>query len=197
MPKIYPKVCVRCGASYETSSQTGKFCKSRCRVKSWQQKCRSAGLCGCGRKRDGGFQRCAKCRESHRQRNLRRPSRAGLHYSPEELAQGRERKRAWYLKNKQKVIDDGKRWYQEHPDQAFAKHARRRRRQYEAEGSHTRQEWNEILRQHDYKCVHCGTTEQLTKDHIVPLAKSGSDYAANLQPLCLPCNSRKKDKVAA
>jgi len=41
-------------------------------------------------------------------------------------------------------------------------------------------------------CAHCGTTEQLTIDHIVPVIEGGTDDEENLQALCRSCNARKK-----
>lgn len=32
-----------------------------------------------------------------------------------------------------------------------------------------------------------------TKDHITPKSRNGSDQLENLQPMCYPCNYRKKD----
>jgi len=34
------------------------------------------------------------------------------------------------------------------------------------------------------KCVECGTTENLTLDHIIPLSDGGTDDADNLTVLC-------------
>lgn len=43
----------------------------------------------------------------------------------------------------------------------------------------------------NYTCCSCGSLEQLTVDHIVPVSKGGGDEMGNLQTLCRPCNSRK------
>lgn len=62
-------------------------------------------------------------------------------------------------------------------------------------GHHTEKEWLALLAMCDGKCAHCGTTESITRDHITPLSKGGSDLIGNIQPLCGPCNSRKGAKV--
>lgn len=46
-------------------------------------------------------------------------------------------------------------------------------------------------------CQLCGkilTPETVTVDHIVPVAKGGTNALENLQPLCQHCNSVKRDK---
>ena len=40
-------------------------------------------------------------------------------------------------------------------------------------------------------CLHCGTTENLSIDHIIPWSKGGPDAEENYQTLCRPCNARK------
>jgi hypothetical protein len=41
------------------------------------------------------------------------------------------------------------------------------------------------------KCATCGRTDNLTVDHVLALAKGGSNDIDNLQLLCRSCNSRK------
>ncbi len=41
------------------------------------------------------------------------------------------------------------------------------------------------------KCSICGSTENLTLDHIIPKSKGGSDDSDNLRILCNRCNSSK------
>ena len=39
-----------------------------------------------------------------------------------------------------------------------------------------------------------GTPVMMTKDHIIPKSKGGSDKLENLQPMCIKCNGNKADK---
>ncbi len=46
-------------------------------------------------------------------------------------------------------------------------------------------------------CSTCGSTEQLTIDHLTPVARGGAPYDLdNLDVLCRPCNSRKGNRAA-
>lgn len=44
-------------------------------------------------------------------------------------------------------------------------------------------------------CVECGSREDLTADHIVPLAAGGESIASNVQVLCRSCNGTKSGKM--
>lgn len=43
------------------------------------------------------------------------------------------------------------------------------------------------------RCVVCGSDYKICIDHVEPLAKGGTNDPGNLQPLCEPCNLKKKD----
>jgi len=43
-------------------------------------------------------------------------------------------------------------------------------------------------------CVACDSTDNIQIDHIVPVARGGSDRIENLQPLCRSCNLSKATK---
>lgn len=84
-----------------------------------------------------------------------------------------------------------KRWVSRNPARMAHLKARRYAREKGAEGSHTLVEWEALKELFDNKCVGCGERKPLTKDHVEPLSKGGSDYIGNIQPLCRNCNSRK------
>lgn len=64
-----------------------------------------------------------------------------------------------------------------------------------ARGSYTQEDWKEILNNQKGLCKMCGLKTRLTVDHIVPLSRNGSNFASNIQGLCLSCNCRKSNKL--
>lgn len=74
----------------------------------------------------------------------------------------------------------------------------RRVRKLNCGGSHTLKEWIILKAQYNWTCPCCHKSEpeiKLTEDHIIPLAKGGSDNIENIQPLCISCNCKKHTKV--
>ena len=52
--------------------------------------------------------------------------------------------------------------------------------------------WRESIKARDgYKCVYCGSTEELTIDHVVPQCKGGSTNSSNCVTACRSCNQAK------
>lgn len=52
-----------------------------------------------------------------------------------------------------------------------------------------------IYERDGFACVECGSTDDLTLDHIWPWSKGGADEIENLRTLCRSCNSRKGARV--
>ena len=77
-------------------------------------------------------------------------------------------------------------------------------RKNNAEGTHTKKQWEEKLKTYD-NCPNCKRTWNTipnrpdkrykyvwTKDHITPLNQGGTDDIKNIQPLCYQCNFGKR-----
>lgn len=50
---------------------------------------------------------------------------------------------------------------------------------------------NRIFEFYGEVCLSCGTNENISLDHVIPVDKKGTNDISNLQPLCKSCNSKK------
>jgi 5-methylcytosine-specific restriction endonuclease McrA len=90
---------------------------------------------------------------------------------------------------KAKAID----WFRKNPDRVRVGRIARRNRKYAADGSYTAADLGRIRKLQKDKCAVC--RERLDGrgdlDHIIPLARGGSNWPRNLQWLCEFCNGSK------
>jgi 5-methylcytosine-specific restriction endonuclease McrA len=53
---------------------------------------------------------------------------------------------------------------------------------------------HELFRRDGYMCMYCGgqfRNHQLTRDHVIPMSKGGTDRWSNVVSACRACNTRK------
>ena len=115
-----------------------------------------------------------------------------------DLEKYRARGRWHYHNNREKRRIYSRAYLKAHRDKAAAWFNARRARKKAAEGSHTEAEWLALKEQYSHTCLRCGKRSPettLTRDHVVPLTKGGSDWITNIQPLCAVCNSSKGNKA--
>ena len=52
--------------------------------------------------------------------------------------------------------------------------------------------WRQIIKARDQnRCTYCGSTEDLTIDHVRPRCRGGETNASNCVTACLSCNQEK------
>jgi 5-methylcytosine-specific restriction endonuclease McrA len=106
--------------------------------------------------------------------------------------------RGWYAENRERALENTRRWQADNPGKLKAIRAAgkqaRRARQIEADGRFSAADIRALESRQNGKCACCGEKRKLAVDHIVPLAKGGSNWPNNLQLLCKPCNSSKSAK---
>jgi hypothetical protein len=67
----------------------------------------------------------------------------------------------------------------------------RRNREKAAQGTFSLEQLEARFAYFGNRCVECGTEENLTVDHTIPLARSPLNWPSNLRPMCHSCNARK------
>ena len=54
--------------------------------------------------------------------------------------------------------------------------------------------YKNVMKRDKHICQYCGSTKDLTIDHVVPKAKGGRNSFENCVTACRPCNHKKGDK---
>lgn len=52
-----------------------------------------------------------------------------------------------------------------------------------------------IMKRDAYQCGYCGSTKNLTLDHMIPKSRGGDSSWTNLVTACMRCNTRKGDRT--
>jgi 5-methylcytosine-specific restriction endonuclease McrA len=85
------------------------------------------------------------------------------------------------------------RYLKKNPEKNRAKSHRRRSR------VRNNGEWvildREYRRLYRSACVACGSRENITADHVIPIILGGSHSIGNLQPMCMSCNTSKGSRL--
>ena len=122
------------------------------------------------------------CREYHRSYAERNVEAERERHRLKSARQPRERRR-----------EIEARYLRRFPEKNRAKSHRRRSRQ--------RKNGEALILDREYKrlyslpCSVCGSRDQITADHVIPLVRGGRHSIGNLQPLCLRCNTRKGSRL--
>ena len=102
-----------------------------------------------------------------------------------------ELQQRWYKANTKKSEESSRRWREKNPEKVRMIKMRANNSRRGAPGSFTGNELKTKFKILGNKCVHCGTEDNLTVDHIRPLKLGGTNNIDNIQSLCKSCNSRK------
>jgi 5-methylcytosine-specific restriction endonuclease McrA len=96
---------------------------------------------------------------------------------------------------RKKAQERSRQWALENPERAKVsrRNAKVKRRNLGTEGFHTADDIAEILKMQRGKCAYCRIKmgDKYTVDHIIPVAKGGTNDRRNIQLTCMPCNREK------
>lgn len=147
-----------------------------------------------------------KVKESQRRTEIKRRDRRKV-YNRKRYAEANHiiekgKRRAWYLANREHMLILAKRYREENPEQLKEwrnsnrpklRHIQKRReaRQRQAQGRHSLEQWMAKLVYYGGQCFYCGSDQDITRDHAIPLSRGGTDWIANILPACRKCNASK------
>lgn len=121
----------------------------------------------------------------------------------------REVNKRWKAANPEKVRQAGAAWYLRHRQAVDSIRRERRRanpigwriyrlrqrgREYGAAGDTTLEQLEARISYYGSRCWMCGG-EFHHIDHVIPLARGGSNWPANLRPACYRCNGQKHTRT--
>lgn len=164
------KICVICGKEFQPTKRNqdnAVCCSQPCNMKKWRR----------------------EHPEHNRRLKIERNRRRGVHaFGSKEHREMMSRIQSTKIGVKHPNWKGG---YENHLMHTKIRLARKRSNG----GSFTIDQWNELVKMAEGKCVACGIKGKLTIDHIIPISKGGDSFITNIQPLCGPCNIRKRDKI--
>ncbi len=99
----------------------------------------------------------------------------------------------WYMMNREHVLATSKTWSDSNRDKKRVHGHCRRARNHNAHGTHTASQITALLTLQRFRCVYCkgDIKKKYHIDHIIALAKGGSNDIKNIQLLCPSCNLKK------
>ena len=153
------------------------------------------------RNKDGYRNDCSECCKNRMKKHYNVNSKQKLVYQS-----------VYYRANSQYAIQYAKEWRKNNPEKTKQYHKEYSEKNKEKEKIRFREkeskrralkknngvfyiskkELNSML---SSACVICSSIENITIDHIIPISRGGTHGIGNIQPMCLPCNTKKIDKT--
>lgn len=155
--------------------------------------------------------RCLECKKADTKKRYQNNLEKERERSRRKRISNPDYYKEYYQEHKEKWRVYRQNWKEAHPEQAaqaisewkkanrekVATYTRNRRAKVAGiSGEHvTPEQIEELYGESDGVCPACSKNTKLTVDHIVPIARGGSNSIDNLQLICGRCNSSKGTKI--
>lgn len=151
------------------------------------------------RNKDGRKPRCKECRQEenkiYRENNLEKERERGRVYRESNPEKIKESVRTFHENNPEKNREYIRKYREKHPEADRLNNRKRRARKLKVKENYTPEMETFVRVFFGSKCYNCGTTENLTHDHHLPLSRGHALEPGNAVLLCLACNSSKGNKL--
>lgn len=102
----------------------------------------------------------------------------------------------WKSENKERHRLESIRWRKENPER-WKEIVRRKEYKRKGGGKLPPGAYKTLVKLYGESCLRCGAVDDLTIDHVTPIALGGKSNLDNLQILCRSCNSSKSSRSSA
>ena len=105
--------------------------------------------------------------------------------------------KAWNDANPERKASNQLAWQRANRDKVSVNNRNRKAAVRGAQGPGlSAQEWSDLQEYYGNCCAYClEKSDQLTQDHMIPIARGGAHTADNIVPACKTCNSTKRHKT--
>lgn len=128
-------------------------------------------------------------RRAHYEKNAEEAREYARQYRQENASRVREYNRQYYEDNREKMLERVRQWKLDNPEKHRESERRRRARLNECQLGVVDEE--AIRKRCGECCFYCGSSDDLTLDHIVPISSGGTHCTDNLVVACRSCNGSK------
>lgn len=107
--------------------------------------------------------------------------------------------RRWLRENNERKNEYGRKSYHKHKERTKPARVARRAARRGADGVFTAADIDALHKRQSGYCMGCARPFSVilpfTVDHVVPIARGGSNWPNNIQLMCMPCNDGKGTKL--
>lgn len=143
------------------------------------------------------FKSCKGCRKKYVEANKDSVNASKRRWESRNKEKFDAARRRWAQRNKARVRQNTRRYRRR--NKLWARECCRRRQVVRkgAGGCHSILDWQLIMHLQDGCCAYCGEERTLTRDHVVPITRGGTDDAENIVGACRSCNAKKNNRTPA
>lgn len=136
----------------------------------------------------------ARAKKKYRDKNREKLAVAYAEYVARDPEKVRKQKRDYAARNQERERVRAREKYYANRDAYIARSKARNAQRRGAGGTFNADDIAAIMKRQRSRCAYCQvklTSKTKTIDHIVPVARGGTNAPSNLQITCMPCNRRK------
>ena len=184
------KKCNKCG---EIKSLE-EFSKNKSSKDGLKTQCKACENQRSKRYYEANREKIAEQKKQYRKANPEKKAEYNKQYRKANREKTLEYQKQYRKANREKMAEYQKQYHKDNKEAYRLYSQKRRARKANAAGHYTQEQLQARFDYHGNRCVYCGSEEDLTIEHLIPLSGGGTNWPANLAPACKSCNCGKGNR---